>query len=146
MLCIKACFELEKKALVVKHCHELFCKRGGGWLSQCVVKPHAACLDRPLGGGSHCGLFPLNSCRSSHRRPLIGLRRLRTAGPGRATQAVPIATRGLQRTLCLVHVGQIASYPCGQEHGSISGSSLHSLLHKFDRYKIKRATCILKEV
>lgn len=132
--------------MVVKHRHQLFCKRGGGWLSQCVVKPHGACLDRPLGGVSHCGIFPLNSCRSSHRRPLIGLRPLCTAGSGKATQAVSTATRGLQGTLCLVHVGQISRYPCGQEHRSISVSSLHSLLHKFDRYEIKCVTCILKEI
>lgn len=65
VLCTKACSELDTRFLVEKPgCPQASFATGWGpslWALACVVKAHGACLDRPLGYGSHHGLFPLNS-------------------------------------------------------------------------------------
>ena len=81
----------------------LFCKRGGDRLCgllRCVVKPCGACLDRPLGGASHYGPFPPNSCRWPGRQPLLGASWALPAG-GRPQGQCPLLPQGFLDALPL---------------------------------------------
>lgn len=125
----------------------LFCKRGGGWplwaLTMCGESP-CGCLDRLLGGGSHCGLFPLNSFRplqaSSDWTMVTADCWAREGHLGCAPTPGPASA-----LLTWMHVGKISKYLCGQECNGISISFLNSLLYKLDKYKIKCVICMLQE-